>query len=292
MSDNNNNAPVVRKSQPQPQQDFNPAPNLQLADITVLDDELNGYRQMYCEHSGKPCGKVDAQQVEDLVTIHGRHTAIELLKLNQRQVSLEWIWLNSEGLDSLAFHRPREYFVYAASKLLQDLTLHNELMRLHEAAQAWNKLQQIPETVLHPINELVRRLLSRYKQQSLVKKLRKIKYKRIDLIATSVQTLGLFQAELQAVLNSIVEKEKATERYEKGLSAFRMQKMIQGLSELEISVGKELNDFELIDDKSISRTEMTVGQKYRTLEKKQKYSSKTIKSVGLVQLKFGGNDNV
>jgi hypothetical protein len=264
-----------------------------IASITALDNELDCARQQYCEHSGKPLSKVDAKTVENLVTIHGRRVAIEILKTQQRQVSLEWIWLNDTGLAKLALHEPVEYFVYATSKLLQDCTLHSELMRLHEGAEAWRKLQEIDKDILHPINELIRRLLAGYNRKSIQTKLSKFKLKKVNLIADSLENIYQYQLELTDLIKELIAQKKRDKAIQQGMSNFRLQGMITCLSELELSVGRELNDFDLIDGKSADAVDAIIGRQYgnkHNKEKaKQKYATKPVVKVGGFKLNLGGS---
>lgn len=272
-------------------------------DSIPFDAEIEAARQQYCECSGKPLCKVDAKSVHDLITIHGRETAIKILLTQQKQVSLEWIWLNADGLDKLALHQPREYFIYAASKLLQDCTLHSELMRLHEAAEAWRELQSVDEIILNPINELIRRLLAGYKREKLNGKLKKFKCKKINVIAKSIENIGKFQLELQNLLESLIAAKKKKQIYEQGMTAFKLQGMITALSQLEVEIGRELNDFDLIDGKSVDAIHAITGTSYRHADKgenlatfqkkineKNRYTGETtvIKNAKPVKLKFGG----
>jgi len=263
-----------------------------LASITALDNELDSARQQYCEHSGKPLSKVDAITVENLVTIHGRRVAIEILKTQQRQVSLEWIWLNDSGLQKLALHEPVEYFVYATSKLLQDVTLHNELMRLHEGAEAWRKLQSIDPMVLHPINELIRRLLAHYNRKQIAHKLAKFKEKKVNRISESLSAISQYQLDLTDLIKDLVAMKRKTVAMTKGMSNFRLQGMITHLSELELSVGMEMNDFDLIDGKSADSVDAIVGRQYGNKVNKeaakQKYATKPTTIKGGFKLNLGG----
>lgn len=250
--------------------DAKPLNNGLIAELTVLDRELDAARQQYCECSGKPLCKIDAETVHNLVTIHGRETALKILRTQQRQVSLEWIWLNDKGLSNLALHQPAEYFVYAASKLLQDCTIHSELIRLHEAAEAWRKLQQWDETILHPINELIRRLLANYDRKKLNSKLIKFKCKKINQIADSHENIMQFQHELTELIQKLIAAKKRDDVIARGITSFRLQGMITHLSQLEIEVGRELTDFDLIDGKSTETTEMLTGRQYASDAVKQK----------------------
>ena len=220
------------------------------ADIIPFDDEIEKVRQQYCAHSGRPLAIVPQQIVADLITIHGRSTTIKILQMQQKKYSYEWLWLNNDGLDSLAVHRPKEYFVYACSKLLQDLTLHSEMMRLGEAATAWRNLEKIDEIIIDPINELLRRLIANYKQKDLNQKLAKLINKHVNVITESIDNLVVFQLELTNTVQAFVFAAKKQAKLEHGMSAFKMQRMITNLSQLEITVGRELNDFDFIDGKA------------------------------------------
>lgn len=266
------------------------------AETIPFDAEIEMARQQYCEASGKPLCKVDADTVNNLLTIHGRETTIKILLTQQKQISLEWIWLNNDGLDKLAMHDPAGYFVYAASKLLQDVTIHNELMRLHEAAMAWKNLQAIDDSILPPINELIRRLLAGYKRNKLNKYLAKFAKKKVNEITSELSNLTQFQIELTDLIQDLIAKKKKKEIYESGMTAFRMQSMITALSELEMAVGKEFNDFDIVDGKSSESIHAIVGTKYRhtKVDKRQKqYSQQTVKTkvTAGFKLKIGDNDN-
>ena len=268
-------------------------PKETLASLTALDAELDAARQQYCEHSGKPIFKVDAVTVENLVTIHGRRVAIEVLKTQQRQVSLEWIWLNDDGLAKLALHEPIEYFVYATSKLLQDVTLHSELMRLHEGAEAWRNLQQFDSSILHPINELIRRLLANYNRKQISSKLSKFKEKKVNKISHSLSAISQYQLDLTDLVKELTAMKRKSAALQKGMTNFRLQGMITHLSELELSVGLEMNDFDLIDGKSSDSVDAICGRQYGNKENaskaKQKYATKPIAIKGGFKLNLGSN---
>lgn len=255
------------------------------------DQELMEARQQYCECSGKPLCKVKIETVQALIDIHGREITLKILRTQQKKVSLEWIWLNTDGLENLAAHDPKGYFVYCASKLLQDLTVHSELMRLHEAANAWQNLSTISNDVIAPINELLRRLLGQYKRKQLNGELSKLKTKRVNEITQSIDSLTTFQFFLTDLIQKLIASKKKKEIYEAGMMQFRTQTMITALSELELSVGKEFNDFDIVDGKSIDSIHAVVGTKYRhSKQDKNKFSQKTIKKpAGKITLKIGGS---
>ncbi len=219
-------------------------------DSIPFDEDIEKVRQQYCANSGRPLAIVPHQIVADLITIHGRSTTIKILQMQQKKYSYEWLWLNNDGLESLAINRAKEYFVYTCSKLMQDLTLHSELMRLNEAAIAWHNLQTIDETIITPINELIRRLLANYKQKELNPRLGKLVNKHVNVITQSVDNLIIFQLELTDMIQAFIAKSKKQAAEQKGMSVFKMQRMITTLSQLEITVGRELNDFDFIDGKA------------------------------------------
>ena len=259
-----------------------------------FDAEIEAVRQQYCGHSGRPLSKVPHDVVANIITVHGRETCIKILQTQQKKYSYEWIWLNHEGLEKLALHRPKEYFVYACSKLLQDVTLHSELMRLHEAAQAWQNLQPVDETIITPINELLRRLLANYKRSQLNKHLQSFRNKRVNEITATINNLTRLQIELTDLIQTLIEKRKKEEQLERGMSVFKMQRMITALSGLELSVGRELNDFDIVDGKSSDVIHAITGTKYRhaKVDKRQKqYSQPVVKrkpKTGF-KLNLGGN---
>ena len=266
--------------------DFVKRDNQEFIDSIPFDEDIEKVRQQYCANSGRPLAIVPQQIVADLITVHGRETTIKILQTQQKKYSYEWLWLNHDGLDSLAAHRPREYFVYACSKLLQDMTLHSELMRLNEAATAWHNLQKIDELIINPINELIRRLIANYKQKELIRHLTNLINKRVNIITESIDNLIKFQLELTDMIQSFVAEAKKQALLERGMSAFKMQKMITKLSQLEITIGRELNDFDFIDGKASDVVHAKTGTAYRHLHiKRHQYSQKTIIKQG-VKFKF------
>ncbi len=225
--------------------------------------EIESVRQQYCASSGRPLSIVPADIVSNLITIHGTQTAIKILQTQQIKYSYDWIWLNQDGLESLAEHRPAEYFIYATSKLLQDVTLHSELMRLHEAAEAWRSLQDIDSEIIIPINELLRRLLAGYKRNRLNKHLLKLVNTKVNAIASSIDNLLMFQMELTDLIQTLIANRKASDAVERGMSNFRAQRMIKALSALEVEVGIELNDFDIVHGKSSEVIHGITGTQYR-----------------------------
>lgn len=252
------------------------------ANTIPFDSEIESVRQQYCANSGRPLAIVPHQIVADLITIHGRETTLKILLMQQKKYSYEWLWLNNEGLESLAVNRVHEYFVYTCSKLLQDCTLHSELMRMNEAAIAWRNLQKVDEDIITPINELIRRLLANYKQKDLNPKLAKLINKHVNVITESIDNLVMFQLELTDMIQAFVAQEKKDAAILKGLSVFKMQRMITNLSQLEIVVGRELNDFDFIDGKASEIVHGKTGTAYRHLHIKRghQYSKKPIVKKG------------
>jgi hypothetical protein len=168
--------------------------------------------------------------------------------------------------------------------------MHSELMRLNEAADAWRKLQKIDKDILAPVNELIRRLLGRVKKKQLNKKLKRLSEKKINKIANTMEGIAVFQTELQNILRELIDADKKLKAYEDGMQVFRLQRMIHAISETELSINMELNDFELIDGKSIETTEMLTGSRYNKTKQngKTRYDTPVIEAAGKVVLKFGG----
>ena len=237
-----------------------------------FDAEIEAIRQQYCASSGRPLAVVPAQVVTDLITIHGRTTCIKILQMQQIKYSYDWQWLNNEGLDNLAEHRPAEYFIYATSKLLQDVTLHNELMRMNEAAEAWRNLESIDDEILIPINELVRRLLARYKREKLNPLFKAFINKQVQIITKSIDNLVKFQLELTDLIQTLIAERKKHEFEERGMSNFKAQKMIRALSKLEIEIGSELNDFDMVTGRSSEVMQVLAGDKYRETNTPNRYA--------------------
>ena len=248
------------------------------ADAIPFDDEINSVRQQYCANSGRPLAIVPHQIVADLITVHGRETTIKILQMQQKKYSYEWLWLNNDGLDNLSAHRPKEYFVYTCSKLLQDLTLHSELMRLGEAAEAWRNLQTIDDSIIAPINELLRRLLANYKRKDLNKHFAKLVDKHVNNITKTMESLIIFQLELTDLIQMLIAKQKKQAQLEHGMTVFKMQRMITKLSQLEVTIGRELNDFDFIDGKASDIIHAKTGTVYRHLHTKRgnQYSQKPV----------------
>ena len=296
---NENNTPSGKIETPHDWQNdilqIEPADDAPFANMIPFDPEIEAVRQQYCANSGKPLSKVPADVVNNIITIHGRETCIKILKTQQIKYSYEWIWLNHEGLEKLALHQPREYFIYATCKLMQDVTVDDELERLHMAADAWQLLQSVDETVIAPVNETLRRLLAGYKRKQINKYLAEFKWIRIDLIAESLSNISAFQIELTDLLQFLIEERKKKEAIEEGMSVFRMQRMITALSQLEIEVGKELNDFDIIDGKSSDVIHAITGTQYQHIKsdgRQKNYSTKPIiqkpaKTGFKIQLKIG-----
>ena len=256
------------------------------AETIPFDAEIDAVRQQYCAHSGRPLSMVPADVVRNIITIHGRETCIKILKTQQIKYSYDWIWLNENGLDNLAIHKPAEYFVYSFCKLMQDITVDDELCRLHQAAVAWQHLQHVDEIVLLPINELLRRLLANYKRSQINKWLREFTNYRVDTVAKSIDNLARLQIELTDLIQELIAIRKREEQIENGMSNFRAQRMITTLSKLELEVGRELNDFDIVSGKTSEVIHGITGTSYRHKHVKQdfrkfsdkiKYSTQPIK---------------
>lgn len=271
-------------------------------DSIPFDAEIEAVRQQYCAHSGRPLSKVPSEVVHNLITIHGRETCIKILKTQQVKYSYDWIWLNENGLNNLAIHKPAEYFVYAFSKLMQNQTIDAELSRLGCAAKAWRQLQSIDETVIMPINELLRRALANYKLKQIDKYLVDFTFHCVDEVTASIANLAKFQLELTDLIQTLVAKQKQLDEIERGMSAFRLQKMITTLSKLELEIGRELNDFDIVSGKSSDVIHGITGTQYRHSHIKQdfrkysdkiRYSQQTIKTKAKpgFRLKLKGDSN-
>ena len=255
----------------------------------AADSELQFYAVRICAHSGKPCGKISNPEIADLVRIHGRRVAIEILKAHQRTVSLEWTWLNTEGLDNLAALDLEGYFVYTCGKLLRDISVLPELMRLHDARKAREQLAAFDDDLIATVCELQRRILKSIPPEKLPAELRGcLPAQIISKITKSLDSLIAHKTCLERVLAKLYENKQKQKRYESKAyqTAIRNQKMIRALSSLEREIYNELNDLELIPGKSRGYVEtMTSGRRKDGVKKsKTRYSSKPFE----VKPKTGG----
>lgn len=273
--------------------------------LTHLDSDFADLLQTYCQHTGKPCRKIDYMELETIVKIHGKSTAIELLQYTQKAVSPEWIWVNSKGLDSLALHQPKEYFVYTIGALLSSTDEKFNIDLFTEKRKAWQNLQSVDEAVIRPIAELGRRIIAKARPSLLIKSITHCKAFSLGSITKSLESLAKFQMELELILKSIIAHEEKEEQYELlGWRNFRGQSITAALSDLEIDLRMELNDWQLIPDRDHFSPEVVFGRKYAKaisksmIEKqrkldyqeqdKRKYTQKTVVNPkGFSGLKLG-----
>lgn len=262
-------------------------------DNLIATEELQEAMQQYCEHSGKPCGKADYNQTRAMLAIHGKETTLKILETQRKQVSLEWIWLNADGLQNLASHQPREFFVYICQKLFITQTKNQELLRFEESVKAYTALQQFNDELLNPINEMMRRLLGMSCQENINYILRKFKRRSITAIVANLDNLTDFQADLQKAITNIVDDRKKKKFCREGAALYRNMKMIAALSELELTIGNEFNDFDLVEGKSPDTMREVLGGNRKVKVKKQskppKFEAKKVAKKGVFKLKIGSN---
>ena len=263
-------------------------------DKLIATDELQNAMQQYCEHSGKPCGKADYNQTRAMLAIHGRTTTLKILETQRKQVSMEWIWLNMEGLQNLAIHQPREFFIYICQKLLINQTANNELNRFEESVKAFVAIQAHDEQMLMPIIEMMRRLLGMSCQTNTDGLLRKFQRRSLLAVVSTFDNLTQFQADLQQAITTIVENKKKRKYCREGASLYRNMKMIAALSELEMSIGNEFNDFDLVEGRSAETVRDVLGgnRKAQTAKAKKqpKFAMQTTAKKGVFKLKLGGTN--
>ncbi len=278
-----------------------------IADEPKLPDAVTKLRMQYCANSGRPIRKLETAICQSMLAIHGESNAIKLLEINRKSYSPEWLWLNDTGLQQLAIHRPREYFIYSCSKLFSLFNKPDENLEFEEKIIAWANLDklQIANDVIHPINELIRRLLANWHSIALNRHFAKLSATWLSDLTASQDALIILQIELTDLIPELVKLKKQSEETERGLKVFKAQKMIRGLSQLEIEINMELNDFDFIDGKSSELIHGIIGTSYRHEHKKhdlrvQKqlltaepaggFSRKPIVKTGTaIKLKFGGN---
>lgn len=264
--------------------------------ITLLmqTDEIREAMKQYCEHSGKLCGTADYDQTRAMLAIHGKTTTLKILKTQRKQVSMEWIWLNSEGLQALAQHQPHEFFIYICQKLLINQTINNTGNRFEESVKSFASIQKFNKSLLNPINELMRRLLGMSCQSNCDSLLRKFQKRNLSAIVGNLTNLLQFQTDLQTAITSIVEGKKKRKHCKEGASLYRSMKMIAALSALELSIGHEFNDFDLIEGKSADTVKNILGGGRKTPKAKKqkapKFQSQSIQKTGTFKLKLGGSN--
>lgn len=204
----------------------------------------------------------------------------------------EWIWQNEEGLNSLALWQPREYFIFAMSTLMFPACGKKEALsrrsKKHNDFQnritAWQQVQEFDVEIVKPLAELCRRIIAKCKPAILHKVLAKCSHTNVAEITASLQNMAAFHLELEDLLKWLVANLAKLEAEDKrGFANFAAQRMIMGLSTLELEVCQEMNDFELIPDKSACAVEVIVGKRYAKSKKpKAKYSGKAITVKGEV----------
>ena len=112
-------------------------------------------------------------------------------------------------------------------------------------------------------------------------------------ITAKFDNLVRFQADLQKAITTIVENKKKRKFCREGASIYRSMKMIAALSELELTIGNEFNDFDLIEGKSAETVKTVLGggkKVAKSKAKKQpKFATASVVKKGVFKLKLGGN---
>lgn len=258
------------------------------ATIEAENPEMASLLVRYCQHTGKPTSHVSADEFATLMTVHGRETTKAILQMTQKTYAPEWIWQNAEGLNALCIWQPKEYFIFAMSTLMcpansKSATAHGfDDDSFLNKVTAWQNIQAYDIDMVKPIAELCRRIIAKCNPVILTKVLAKCQQTNVAYITESLSNMMAFHLELEDLLKWLVANLARLEAEEKrGFSNFAAQRMIMGLSTLELEVCQEMNDFELIPDKSPAAVEVILGQTYaRPAKKKEKYSCKPLSIQG------------
>ena len=260
--------------------------NYNYAAIEAFNPEIEPLLMRYCQHTGKPLGQITAIEFNNLITTHGLPITKSILEYTQLGTSPEWIWQNAEGLSNLCIWQPKEYFIFAMSKLMFPATSNGtgQQSKQDKAFQdkiiAWQNIQEIDIEIVKPVSELCRRIIAKCNPAILAKVLLKCQQTDVHKITASLDSMAAFHLELEDLLKWLVDNLRKLEAEDKrGFANFAGQKMIIGLSTLELEVHREMNDFELIPDKSADTVEMLVGKQYgkaAKAAKKKQYSCKPL----------------
>lgn len=249
------------------------------ATLAAQDPEIVPFLTRFCQHTGKPISQVTQAEFAELVKIHGLEVTKSILQMTQKSYAPEWIWQNDEGLTNLALWQPKEYFIYAMSTLMfpaaflksygtsvaRDFDFQNRIT-------AWQNCQQFDIEIIKPIAELCRRIIAKCNPSILRKVLAKCEQTNVAAITDNLENLTAFHLELEDLLKWLIQHiDKLEAEDKRGFSNFAAQRMIMGLSTLELEVMQEMNDFELIPEKSAAAVEVLVGQRYA---KKNKQAQK------------------
>lgn len=239
-------------------------------DIAELPENIQLLQMQYCANSGRPIRKLETAIVQSMIAIHGEENAIKLLEINRKSYSPEWLWLNDSGLQQLAIHRPKEYFIYACTKLFSLYNKPDENLEFEEKIIAWKNLHEneIADEIIHPINELIRRLLANWHGIALNRHFAKLSATWLSDLTASQDSLLILQIELTDLIPELIRLKKQCEETERGLRVFKTQKMIRALSQLELEINMELNDFDFIDGKPSESIHGITGTSYRHVHKK------------------------
>ena len=259
--------------------------------LAALDPEYEKLTIRYCQHTGKPCGATTINELNELIKIHGEKVTKTILDYTQKAYAPEWIWQNAEGLNNLCIWQPKEYFIFAMSKLMfpaagggKTATPEASLdTAFQHKVQAWQNIQEIDTDIVKPIAELCRRIIAKCNPVILSKVLGRCRQTSVARITENLENMTAFHLELEDLLKWLVANMSKLVAEEKhGLANFAGQKMIMGLSTLELEIHREMNDFELIPDKNADTVEMLVGRTYAKTAKakKDKYSCKPLELSG------------
>lgn len=260
--------------------------------LDVLTPDIVAAKMQYCQHTGKPCGEVAEVEINACIKAHGIVETVRLLKLKQKCVATEWISLNAEGLNKLAIQQPKEYFIYACGIITyppDDEPHGTDYLAFENKVNAWQNLQSIDESIIRPIAEIVRRLLCKAPPVYLAKHLVKITNMDIATITQSLVNLTRFQLACESLLKKLIAVPlKQDSDKPSSFSTFSQQKRTIALSELEVDILNEFNDFEIIADKKPDAIEAIVGRTYGNKKNKQNAKTAKFKGEAIVNPEFTG----
>lgn len=199
----------------------------------------------YCQHSGRPCGKIDMQSYLECVTLHGEREANIILSHMRKSVSMDWVWQNGKGLDELMKWKGKEYFIFSMGQILNvpfetKITMWQELHN-----DNWNSELAV---IVANCNELAKRILSKV-SPDVIKPWAKRFDSRILQIINNPEFLGELQIALQELLTKLIEKEgELISANINGFANFKEQKQLKPLTDWEREFARELNDFGNLDE--------------------------------------------
>jgi len=272
------------------------------AQLTELD------LSTYCNKTGKPCGFLSTTQLTTVIRTHGIERLLTILPQLRMTLAPEWIFTDDCGLQQLANYEPREYLVYAIFNLLprlEEQTIPQMQADFEKRIKCWENLQSYTMEMITTTAELCRRLLAKNRPACLSAILLPLSPCHITANHENLsEFIALMQTCLVEIKSGYYEK-AAIDARDKALEQYRLQKQLKFLTDLEIAINQEFDDFDIFKEHSAAFIEasskrqarLTLQQEMQVRKAKREkvkkdgnvFTSKTVINPIFKKLKLGGS---